>query len=107
MVRISLALVLSVLSLNTLASQDPTAPLGWQKSTPNKPAVVKRKPVPKLQSIVCEDTHGCSAIINGQVVLAGEQVSGYKVSQIKPEVVTLVRGGKQWKLNLFSLDVKQ
>lgn len=107
MVRISLAFVLSLLSLNSLAAQDPTAPLGWQTSPLNKTAVVKRKPVPKLQSIVCEDVDGCRAIINGHVVLVGEVVSGYKISQIKPEVVTLETGGKQWQLNLFSLDVKQ
>ena len=107
MVRTIVMLLTVGLSLNVMASQDPTAPLGWQSPQQSKATIIKRKPVPKLQSIVCEEAAGCSAIINGQVVLAGEQVNGYKVSQIKPEVVTLVRGGKQWKLNLFSLEVKQ
>lgn len=100
-------LLLILLSFNSVASQDPTAPLGWQKPKQNNTTQVKRVSVPILQSIVCEDVTGCRAILNGQVVVAGEQVSGFKVSQIQPEVVTLVGGGKQWNLNLFSLEVKQ
>lgn len=107
MVRTCFLLLVAGYSFNAVAAQDPTAPLGWQLPQHSKTTTVKRKAVPKLQSIVCEDKGGCSAIINGQVVLAGEQISGYQVSQIKPEIVTLVRGGKQWKLKLFSLEVKQ
>jgi MSHA biogenesis protein MshK len=96
-------------SFLAFASQDPTAPLGWAK-----PAVVKSKPkvvrkrVPNLQSIVCDESEqNCRAILNGKVVTAGESVSGYRVNRIEPEVVTLSRSGKQWKLELFSLEVKQ
>lgn len=95
-------------SLTAAASQDPTAPLGWQKTQPSK-TVTKRKSqaVPKLQSIVCTQASRCSAVINDQLVLVGERVNGYRVSHIQPEAVTLTKGGKQWRLALFSLEVKQ
>ncbi|MEZ8101919.1 MSHA biogenesis protein MshK [Vibrio bivalvicida] len=107
MARICLLLLVAGYSFNAFASQDPTAPLGWQNPQHSMATTVKRKSVPKLQSIVCEDKGGCSAIINGEVVLVGEQISDYRVGQIKPETVTLVRDGKQWELKLFSLEVKQ
>jgi MSHA biogenesis protein MshK len=95
-------------SLSAWASQDPTAPLGWQQ--PNQATAtpkVATKPLPRLQSIVCSEVGKCRAILSGKVVLPGESVSGYRVNRIEPEVVTLSRSGKQWKLELFTLDVKQ
>lgn len=99
-------LVVSV--TNVWASQDPTAPLGWEKPKQviTKPKAVKR-PLPSLQSIVCNEQKDCRAILSGTVVLPGESVSGYRVNKIDPEFVTLSRSGKQWKLELFKLDVKQ
>lgn len=108
MVKVCLSALLLIFATQVMAAQDPTAPLGWQQPKQGShSAAVKRKPLPKLQSIICNDGSVCSAIVNGRVVSVGEHISGYKISQIKPEVVTLVRGGKQWKLNLFSLEVKQ
>ncbi|CAK4069691.1 MULTISPECIES: hypothetical protein [Vibrio] len=90
------------------AQQDPTAPLNWQKPKVAQPA---KKPVsyrlPKLQSIVCVADVPCKAILNGEVVMAGERVSGYYVNNIESERVVLSRKGKQWTLELFSLDIKQ
>lgn len=108
MVKTWLIALLALVSLNVWASKDPTAPLGWQQ--PNQatatPKVVT-KPLPSLQSIVCSEVGKCRAILSGKVVLAGESISGYRVNRIEPEVVTLSRSGKQWKLELFTLDVKQ
>ncbi|KJY82040.1 MSHA biogenesis protein MshK [Vibrio galatheae] len=107
MVRIWLFLL--IFSTSAVASQDPTAPLGWQQPLQNEAAKVKRKPLPALQSIVCieNNQNECHAVLDGQVVLVGEQIGGYKISHIKPDTVTLVKGGKSWNLNLFSLEVKQ
>lgn len=107
MAKFLLVTLLSGLSVSAWASQDPTAPLGWQKPKQSQTAPkVVRYSVPSLQSIVCVDANQCRAILSGKVVVAGESVSGYRVSRIEPEVVTLTRGGKQWKLELFSLDIK-
>lgn len=109
MVRLSIVMLSAVCSFSAAASQDPTAPLGWAKPKPVKtaPRVVRQR-LPSLQSIVCEQSQSrCSAILNGKVVTAGASVSGYRVNKIEPEVVTLSRSGKQWKLELFSLEVKQ
>ncbi len=108
MARVWIIALLVAWSTSAFSSQDPTAPLGWQapKTQTVKPRVI-RKPLPKLQSIVCVDEASCRAILNGQVVLAGEQVNGYQVKKIESEVVTISRNGKQWKLNLFSLEVKK
>lgn len=108
MVKVRLIMLLALAPLAAWASQDPTAPLGWEqpKQDTTQTKVVS-KPVPSLQSIVCLDEDECRAIVSGKVVLVGESVSGYQVSRIEPEVVTLSRGGKQWKLKLFALDVKQ
>jgi MSHA biogenesis protein MshK len=60
-----------------------------------------------LQSIVCRDAGLCRAVLNNQVALVGETVNGYKVTSIEPELVWLSRAGKQWELELFTLDIKQ
>jgi len=46
-------------------------------------------------------------VLNNQVALVGETVNGYKVTSIEPELVRLSRAGKQWELELFTLDIKQ
>lgn len=108
MVRVCLLVLMTLWSVSAMSSQDPTAPIGWQASptVAAKPKVV-RKPLPKLQSIVCSDEKSCRAILDGQVVVIGEKVSGYQIKKIEPEVVTVARNGKQWSLTLFSLDVKK
>lgn len=108
MVKLLGVLFVTVFSASCWAAQDPTAPLGWEKpkqTQAKKNAVVYR--VPTLQSIVCSDNSTCKAILNGKVVATGETVSGYKVTRIESERVTVSRGGKQWNLELFSLDIKQ
>ncbi|EEX34944.1 MULTISPECIES: hypothetical protein [Vibrio] len=107
MVRLLLVTV-AFFSSVVSASQDPTAPLGWQKPREAKPATkIVQQPVPMLQSIVCRDAGHCRAVLNNQVALVGETVNGYKVTSIEPELVRLSRAGKQWELELFTLDIKQ
>lgn len=102
-----LCMALAVCSFWGQASQDPTAPLGWKKpdaiEASNKKA---QQPLPKLKSIVCLGQNQCQAVLNDQVVNVGEIVNGFKVSQLEPQYVTLSRGGKQWKLELFTQDIK-
>ena len=90
------------------AEQDPTAPLGWL--TPQQAAPAKKSPtqyrLPSLESIVCKGDTPCYAILNGQILAQGETVRGYRVKNIDPEYVTLQRNSKQWKLEMFSLDIK-
>ncbi|CDT68514.1 MSHA biogenesis protein MshK [Vibrio coralliirubri] len=91
------------------AEQDPTAPLGWlspqQKAAPAKKAPTRHR-LPSLESIVCKGDAPCYAIMNGQILGQGETIRGYRVKNIDPEYVTLQRSSKQWKLEMFSLDVK-
>ncbi|WP_117236127.1 MSHA biogenesis protein MshK [Vibrio maerlii] len=93
-------------TFSTMASQDPTAPLGWaapvEKSQPKK---VVRYSLPQLQSIVCGQAR-CNAIMNGAVVSQGEQIRGYRVVSINSESVTLNRNGKHWTLSVFAKDIK-
>ncbi len=102
-----IAAVMSVLfSGISIASQDPTAPLGWTapaKSTTPKKAV--RYSLPELQSIVCGPFH-CNAILNGAVVAKDEWIRGYKVVKVDSESVVLNRNGKQWTLTVFAKDIK-
>lgn len=110
MVRV-LLLSLLFCSSSVLAEQDPTAPLGWlvpkeQKAAPVKKASTRYR-LPSLQSIVCKGESPCYAILNGQVVSQGEVIRGYKVKKIDSEYVTLQRSTQQWKLELFSLDIKK
>ncbi|EGA71786.1 MSHA biogenesis protein MshK [Vibrio sinaloensis DSM 21326] len=107
MVRTLFFLMLTI-STVSWASQDPTAPLNWVKPEQTQPTKKRiSQPLPKLQSIVCIDALSCKAVINNQVRVAGERVAGYKINKIESERVVLSRGGKQWQLELFSMDIKQ
>ncbi len=91
------------------AEQDPTAPLGWKKpavASNAKPAA-KQYRLPKLNSILCQTNSQCTAIMNNQIVEQGQLFSGYRVVSITSEFVTLKRGNRQWKLELFGLNVKK
>lgn len=96
------------ITLPTFAAQDPTAPLDWMPPTK---VVQKKKSVnyrlPTLQSIVCKDESPCYAILNGKLVVQGNVIRGYRVKHVNEDNVTVQRAGKQWKLTLFSLDIKQ
>ncbi|WP_232055086.1 MSHA biogenesis protein MshK [Vibrio taketomensis] len=103
-------LILMLLAFTPLvwASQDPTAPLNWQKApvtTTTKKVVSAR--VPNLQSIVCGENKSCSATLNGRNMSIGESIDGFSVKQINADYVMVTRGSKQWKLELFPLEIKQ
>jgi len=87
---------------------DPTAPLGWM--TPAKVVTKKAKPkekVPTLQLLTCINEQPCRAVLNSKMVHKGDYVSGYKVINIDDKVVTIKKGSRTWKLELFSSDIKQ
>lgn len=109
MVRAFLFATLMIAS-NANAEQDPTAPLGWMVPKEQAAQPAKKKAVhyrlPTLQSIVCKSDLPCYAILNDQILAQGESIRGYRIKTIAPEYVSLQRGGKQWKLELFSLDIK-
>ncbi|UUM30904.1 MSHA biogenesis protein MshK [Vibrio japonicus] len=108
MVKFISAAVLLVCSSHSFAAQDPTAPLNWQKPTvPQETKKVVNRPLPKLESIVCSGDVACKAVVSGQVVVAGDSISGYQVKNVESEHVVLSRGGKQLNLKLFALDIKQ
>lgn len=91
------------------ADQDPTAPLDWKKpvvASNTKPAA-KQYRLPKLNSIMCQTNSQCTAIMNNQIVEQGQLIRGYRVASITSEFVTLKRGNRQWKLELFGLNVKK
>lgn len=100
--------ILGLFTSQAWCSQDPTAPLNWaaQAQTDVKPKVV-RAALPNLQAIVCTDGQTCAATLAGKAVLVGEKINGYRIKSIESDAVILSRGGQQWTLELFSLDVKQ
>jgi len=100
-----ISLAVFATSVSASQEQDPTAPLGWMKS--QKVQKVQAVPVPQLQSIVCKGNDKCYAILNDQVVEAGEKVSGYRVVEVTDNHVELKQGQKSWTLKLFALDIKQ
>ncbi len=91
------------------ASQDPTAPLDWRQPVgrSNTKSAAKQYRLPKLNSIVCQTNNPCTAIMNNQIVEQGQWIRGYRVVSITSEFVTLKRGKRQWKLELFGLNVKK
>ena len=108
MVKIT-AISMMIFSALSYASQDPTAPIGWQASkTVQQKQAQKRvvEPLPHLQSIICLEDKACYAILNDKIVERGKYVQGYLTKRIEPEFVDLVKSGKQWRLELFPSDVK-
>lgn len=103
MVRTYILSLLLLASTGALAQDDPTAPLDWMTGkTSTQPKRIYYN-VPALQSIVCEDgANTCRAVLNDKIVSKGESVSGYRVSDISRENVTLTRGSKTWNLELFT-----
>lgn len=98
--------LLGILAGNARASQDPTAPLGWQAPA-QKRTVTKTKLPPQLQGgIVCSELSTCTVILNNVSVERGERVSGYTLTDIQDDHVTVTRGGKKWRLELFADIVK-
>ncbi|WHR50932.1 MSHA biogenesis protein MshK [Vibrio furnissii] len=102
MVKAGVLLGALLCSTTLQAAEDPTAPLGYAPSQVQKKA--RQYPLPELQSIICQQQ--CSAIVNDQLVAAGDSIRGYQVAKVTPSTVTLVRGGQRWELELFSLNIK-
>lgn len=96
--------MLGVLASVAQASQDPTAPLGWQ--APTKKHTTTRVRLPQLQGIVCDELSACTVILNNVPVERGGRVSGYTLTDIQDDHVTVTRGGKKWRLELFADIVK-
>lgn len=86
-----------------MANNDPTAPLGYAPQA--KTSAAPQAPLPDLQSILCRQT--CNAIVNDELVQAGDSIDGYRITAINESVVKLARGSQRWELSLFSLDIKQ
>ncbi|WP_299019247.1 MSHA biogenesis protein MshK [uncultured Photobacterium sp.] len=86
------------------AAQDPTAPLGWQ--VPVKKHTTTKVRLPELQGIVCGEGTSCTVILNNIPVELGGRVSGYTLTDIQDDHVTVTRGGKKWRLELFADIVK-
>ncbi|MBV7262074.1 MSHA biogenesis protein MshK [Photobacterium sp. WH77] len=95
-------LLLALFSTATLAESDPTAPLGWQAPSVKKTATQR---LPSLEGIVCPEQDQCSVILNSQVVLPGEAISGYTLKAVDGETVILQRGSRQWRLALYSEEI--
>ncbi|WP_239502555.1 MSHA biogenesis protein MshK [Vibrio astriarenae] len=108
MVKQLLFITLATMSVGSYAAQDPTAPLGWSAPKKSTTPVKRSYRVPKLNSIICKPEQAdCSAILNSRIVATGDSVNGYQVNKITDQYVTLTRAGKQWKLQMFTLDIKE
>lgn len=97
MIKISLLLSSLFFVGNSLAANDPTRPLFGGVQT-NK---VKNKSRLILQSVIKRNKQ-LSVVINGKLLNQGDKISGYQVSHIKPNQVTLVSEDKRLLLSLFS-----
>lgn len=97
----------SIFASDTTVGHDPTEPLSWLK-----PEIVKKKSVkkhqyfPSLQAISCNGQFDCNAVLNDKPMKKGDKISGYTLLAINEESVSIGRSGKQWKLSLFSQDIK-
>ncbi|CAH0541584.1 MSHA biogenesis protein MshK [Vibrio marisflavi] len=102
-----LFLALTIMPAAWSAAKDPTAPLGWVK-----PKEVEEKGkqesvvLPKLQSIMCEDQGKCYATLDNRVVKTNDRIGRYVVKSVGQDSVTISSQGKQWKLKLFPLSIK-
>ena len=88
--------------------RDPTAPLGGGSGRviQTKKAPVARTPY--LSEVICNDeSNQCVAFINGSRVSVGQRVSGYQVSQIRENSVTLRRDDRVLSLTVFNEQVVQ
>lgn len=97
----------AVCSVKAVASQDPTAPLGWlapSKSVSKK--APKKQKVPVLQSIICKAATPCYAVLDDKLAYVNDVVSGYKVKSITQEKVVVIKGSVTYPLTLFSTDIK-
>lgn len=94
-----------ILSSTVWGAKDPTAPLGWSKP---KTTVKKEQAnkLPKLQGIICAEQGKCYATLDNRVVKANERIGRYQVTSVGQDYVMLSSQGKQWKLKLFPLRVK-
>ncbi|UTZ42343.1 MSHA biogenesis protein MshK [Vibrio campbellii] len=106
--KLIISLAFATVASSSLASHDPTAPLGWSKPVAEqaKPKA-KQHRLPTLNSIVCKPSTPCVAVLNNRIVESGAKLNGYQVASINSECVTLKRGDRQWKLELFGLNVKK
>ncbi len=105
-----ISITLTLVAGTAWANQDPTAPLDWQQpvGSSNTQSATKRYRLPKLNSIVCQANNQCTAIMNDHhIVEQGQWFRGYQVVSITSELVTVKRGKRQWKLELFGLNVKK
>lgn len=100
------AIVVFILMFTTCcrASNDPTRPLSWPTvGTMTGEPMSRVKP--SLKSIICMTT--CAAVINNRVMSIGDKIDGYTITEIDDSFVLMTRNEQEWKLELYSLDIKQ
>lgn len=83
---------------------DPTGPWGAINTTTSQGKKIK-KSMPVLQAIFVRDGVKV-AVMNDKEVQAGDWVSGYKVRIVTDNFVYFLRGDKEYRLSLFSSQVK-
>lgn len=91
--------------LSSEAGQPAARPIALLKRSPLTPAIktAKAKKIKKLEltGITYRKAPGASsAIINGAVVKAGDQIEGYKIEGISPESVTITDGTQSDNLSV-------
>ena len=83
---------------------DPTGPWGAINTATSQGKKIK-KSMPVLQAIFVRDTTRI-AVMSDKEVQAGDWVSGYKIRIITDNFVYFLRDGKEYRLSLFSSQVK-
>lgn len=87
-----------LIQVSAMASNDPTRP--WSGvPAPTEPNVVSEENL-RLQTIVYSDTRK-HATINGKIVRIGDTFESYKLVEIKPLHVVLVKDKKRITLKIF------
>ncbi|WKE66015.1 MSHA biogenesis protein MshK [Gallaecimonas kandeliae] len=74
--------------------QDPTAP-------PQAKVAAKATPAASLKLSAVLGSKPARVIINGQVLAVGDSIQGWRLIQIKDDVVTLAQGQRRKMLTLF------
>jgi len=102
---IALGLALFALSFTTIAQQlrDPTRPQAGVPNTAPTAKAKKSNPRSKmvLQTILIGDDRQ-AAVINGRLMVVGDTISGYRLSEIRAGEVVLLKGkGNSRTLHLF------
>lgn len=83
------------------SKRDPFLPLVSSEGKILEPRIVKdSEGRPELEGIIYEAGGSSYAVVNGEVIKAGDACGGYQVLEIQPEKVIFVKGNERLEVEL-------